>query len=188
MFTDQLKESTLAKHQQTEKQLILRMKAMRAKEDYVSLLQMFYSYFGGLEQQINDYVGEQNLPDYNQRRKTKAIAADIVALGGVVPALADSEELPQIDNLLKAFGALYVIEGSTLGGKIIAGMMRQHFTFEGNEGLSFFSGYGDDTNAKWNAFKMELNAIAKTPAEEAEITEGANQTFEKFGGHISKSV
>src|SRR6202012_3931779 len=103
MFTDQLKEATLSNHQQTEKQLILRMKAMRSIDAYVSLLQMFYSYFGGLEQKINAFVGEQNLPDYNQRRKTDAIATDIQALDGAVPAIANSNELPTINSLPKAF-------------------------------------------------------------------------------------
>ena len=188
MFTDDLKEATLSNHQQTEKQLILRIKAMRAKEDYVALLQMFYSYFGGLEQQINAFVDEHNLPDYNQRRKTGAIVADIKALAGSVPALANDNELPQIDSLPKAFGALYVIEGSTLGGKIIAGMMRQHFTFNGNEGLSFFSGYGDSTDDRWASFKTELNVVASTSENQQEITDAANQTFEKFGEWIAKSA
>jgi len=188
MFTDELKEATLSNHQQTEKQLILRMKAMRSIDAYVSLLQMFYSYFGGLEQQINSFIGEKEMADYSQRRKADAIAADIKTLGGTVPALADSSELPAIDTLPKAFGALYVIEGSTLGGKIIAGMMRQHFTFNGNEGLSFFSGYGDNTDAMWTSFKTKLNAIASTAENRQEITEAANQTFEKFGEWIAKSA
>ena len=81
-----------------------------------------------------------------------------------------------------------MIEGSTLGGKIIAGMMRQHFTFNGNEGLSFFSGYGDDTDAMWASFKNELNAVAATAEDQTEITEAANQTFIKFGNWITKSA
>jgi heme oxygenase len=188
MFTDELKEATLANHQQTEKQLILRMKAMRSLDQYIALLQMFYGYFGGLEQQINKFVDAQNLPDHNQRRKTESIATDIQNLGATIPPLAQRGELPEIDNLKKAIGALYVIEGSTLGGKIIAGMMRQHFTFQGDEGLSFFCGYGDDTDKMWTSFKNELNAIASTTQGRTEITKAADQTFEMFGEWIAKSA
>lgn len=188
MFTDELKEATLANHQQTEKQLILRMKAMRSLDQYIALLQMFYGYFGGLEQQINKFVDAKNMPDYYHRRKTEAMAADIRNLGGTIPELAKGDELPQIDNLRKAFGALYVIEGSTLGGKIIAVMMRQHFTFQGDKGLSFFCGYGDDTDNMWTSFKNELNTIASTAEGRTEITKAADQTFEMFGEWIAKSA
>ncbi len=69
---------------------------------------------------------------------------------------------------------------------IIAGMMRQHFSFNNNEGLSFFNGYGDQTMPMWEAFKVTLNANAKTIEDENEIVDAANQTFIKFGDWIAK--
>jgi heme oxygenase len=186
MFTNDLKEATTANHQQTEKILIGKMKAMRSKQDYVNLLSDFYGYFGGLEKQIERYVNESTLADYNERRKTAAIADDIVAMGGTVPELATANELPGIDNYLQAFGALYVIEGSTLGGKIISKMVQQHLQVDGTAGLSFFNSYGDDTQQMWENFKDVLNGAPTTPEEEAVITNAADETFAKFKSWLEK--
>ncbi|NNU33796.1 hypothetical protein HK413_05955 [Mucilaginibacter sp. S1162] len=49
MFTEKLKEATLANHQQTEKILVGKMKSMRSMQDYIDILTSFYGYFGGLE-------------------------------------------------------------------------------------------------------------------------------------------
>lgn len=186
MFTEKIKEATLANHQQTEKILVGKMKSMRAVQDYVNILSSFYGYFGGLEEQVARYINPSNLADYNDRRKTAAIAADIKALGGTVPAIATGDELPQIANYLQAFGALYVIEGSTLGGQIISKMVQQHLHLPEGQGLSFFNGYGDHMHRMWGAFKALLNEAAKSPADEQVITAAANETFAKFKTWLEK--
>ena len=180
MFTDKIKEATLTPHQQVEKTLVGKMKAIRSMEGYVDLLKTFYGYFGGLERQINEYINPSHLEDYNQRRKTTAMADDIKTLGGDLPATANGNDLPAINNVLQAFGALYVIEGSTLGGSIISKMMQQHLPFEGQKGLSFFNGYGEQTHEMWGNFKLALNTAAKTESDEAAILLAANDTFARF--------
>jgi heme oxygenase len=186
MFTEKIKEATLQNHQQTEKVLVAKMKNMRSKGDYIALLCNFYAYFGGLEQQIERFVSVSDLSDYYERRKTEAIATDLKALGGSVPSTAQNDELPQIDNYLKAFGALYVIEGSTLGGKIISKMVQQHLQIADNAGLSFFNSYGEDTMQMWERFKDVLNQVAATPADEEIILQAANDTFAKFKNWLEK--
>lgn len=180
MFTEKLKEATLANHQQTEKILVGKMKSMRSMQDYIAILTSFYGYFGGLEKQIERYINQSTLADYDERRKTSAIADDIKALGGNIPAIATNNELPQIANYLQAFGALYVIEGSTLGGQIISKMVQQHLPVQDGKGLSFFNGYGDKMHQMWGAFKDILNKAAATPEDEQIIIAAANDTFAKF--------
>jgi heme oxygenase len=180
MFTDLIKEATLINHQQVEKTLVGKMKSMRSKQDYVELLHLFYSYFAGLEQQINAYINPSNLPDHAGRRKTEAIADDLKALGSQVPVIANGDDLPQINNELQAFGALYVIEGSTLGGKIISKMIQQYLNINDGTGLSFFDGYGDQTQQMWDTFKQKLNDIVKSEADEETVLAAANQTFSQF--------
>lgn len=180
MLADRLKAATETNHQQLEKQLVLRMKAISTKPEYAALLQLFYTYFGGLEEQIGRHINASHLPDYAGRRKTEALAADIRALGSAPEAKAEGDDLPPLHNALQAFGALYVIEGSTLGGQIISKMMARQLGLEGDEGLTFFSGYGEHSIPMWNAFKQALNIQAKTPAEEDEVIASADNTFVKF--------
>lgn len=92
------------------------MREMKSIDDYVLLLQSFYSYFGGLEKLINRHIRLHILPDYQQRRKADLVAADLSTLGAKVPLMASEDCLPKIANTAEALGALYVMEGSTLGG------------------------------------------------------------------------
>lgn len=188
MFTDKIKEATLQNHQQVEKVLVGKMKSMRSANDYVELLSIFYSYFGGLEQQIKPYITLETLPDHDNRRKTVAIADDLATLGGTMPEIATGDALPQINNELEALGALYVIEGSTLGGKIISQMIQKHLHITDGAGLSFFNGYGDNTQQMWDIFKAGLNNAVKTPADETIVLNAANETFGKFKQWIEGPV
>ncbi len=180
MLTEKIKAATLNYHQETEKILVGKMRSMRSVSDYAHILQLFYGYFGGLELLIDQYINAQNLPDHNERRKTAALATDLANLGSVLPQKAANTELPQISNALQAFGALYVIEGSTLGGKIISKMVQQHLGINNGKGLSFFDGYGEDTGKKWKGFQQILNSIAPSKTEQDEVIAAANNTFEKF--------
>jgi heme oxygenase len=177
---EQLKSETLSNHQQLEKNLIVKLKGMRSPEDYISILQNFYAYFGGLEDQINHFIGDDELPDYAERRKTRSIKDDILALGGVVPEKASTDDLPEIGNLLQAFGALYVIEGSTLGGQVISKMISKQLSLDGEGGVSFFESYGADTMTMWNKFKAVLEHHAATQEDAGVITGAANETFARF--------
>jgi heme oxygenase len=180
MLSEKLKEETKQNHQILEKALVGKMKAIRSVEEYANLLTFFYSYFGGLETLIDTTIDTAQLPDSHQRRKTQAIADDIISLGGTVPQKATGQALPRITDHLEALGALYVIEGSTLGGKIISKMMQQQLNL-GEKGLSFFTSYGDKTEAMWESFKDALNQQAQNPEQEAVVIAAANQTFLKFG-------
>jgi heme oxygenase len=176
----QLKSETLSNHQQLEKNLIVKLKGMQSPEDYISILQNFYAYFGGLENQINHFIGADELSDYAERRKTQSIKDDILALEGVVPEKAAADDLPEIGNLLQAFGALYVIEGSTLGGQVISKMISKQLSMDGVEAVSFFKSYGEDTMTMWKKFKTVLEHHAATQEDADVITGAANETFAKF--------
>jgi heme oxygenase len=119
------------------------------------------------------------LPDYSQRRKTSALAGDLVSLEAKQPLLATEQQLPEIHNHLQALGALYVIEGSTLGGKIISKMINQQLGLTDGLGLSFFDGYGNDTELMWQRFRQSIDQQVK-PADEQIIIQSANDTFLKF--------
>jgi heme oxygenase (biliverdin-IX-beta and delta-forming) len=176
MLAENLKEQTLTYHQQLEKKLVSQIKGLATKEDYLQLLQLFYGYFGGLEDRINLFIDQNILPDHAQRRKTGAIADDILAMGGEPMLKAGNDALPEINNAEQALGALYVIEGSTLGGSIISKMISGKLGL--TTGLSFFNSYGENTHQMWDAFKAILNK--KSAETEPVITAAANSTFLKF--------
>lgn len=184
-----LKQETKVNHQQLEKLLVKQMRIITRKEDYVKLLQLFYSYFGALEDKINQFILSHKIEEEHsfQRRKTKSIADDIVASGGTVNEKCADEYLPEIKNDLQAFGALYVIEGSTLGGRVIAKMMQRQMDMNAIEGFTFFHGYGDETESRWAAFKELLNDQVNSNADKEDVVSAADETFAKFHSWIEKN-
>ena len=76
-----------------------------------------------------------------------------------------------------ALGAIYVLEGSTLGGKIIKDLIWKQLGISSNLGFAFFNGYGSDTVTMWQTFKLAIDRQSFTKGESLEITAAANSTF-----------
>jgi heme oxygenase (biliverdin-IX-beta and delta-forming) len=73
---------------------------------------------------------------------------------------------------------MYVLEGSTLGGKIISRMLlKQVPSLDG--ATTFFQGYQDDTMSMWQKFKTHLHASVDQ-SDAAETHRAATETFVKF--------
>ena len=187
-LSDLLKQETKVNHQQLEKLLIKQMRLISNKIGYVKLLQLFYSYFGALEEIINQYILPQQMEEdhHFQRRKTDRIAEDIIVSGGTVPEKCTDEDLPEIRNVLQAFGALYVIEGSTLGGSVIAKMMQRQINTDAKDGFTFFYGYGEETESRWAIFQQLLNNQSVNKADKEVVLQAADETFGKFKLWIEK--
>ncbi|WP_069658105.1 biliverdin-producing heme oxygenase [Arcticibacter eurypsychrophilus] len=186
MLSEKIKISTKNSHQSLENKLIVPMKSIHDRESLSQLLVLFYSFFGGLEININKHIDYTFLPDYADRRKTAALVNDLNQLETALPSLASNDDLPEINNHLQALGALYVIEGSTLGGKFISKMVRQQIDLPIVTGLSFFDGYGSNTDSMWQLFKQFMDQPLKAN-EEAMVIQSANDTFAKFSQWVDKT-
>ncbi len=180
MFSEKLKEQTRQSHQDLERVLIPQIKSIKTKEDYLELLGLFYSYFGALEEKIRAVIDTRSLPDYSQRRKTSSIAGDIAILGGQSPELVSDEQLPQIRDHAEALAALYVIEGSALGGKIISRMISQSLEGRADAALNFYNGYGEQTMDMWNSFKDAMNQQIVSEDQQERAIATATETFVRF--------
>lgn len=171
-----IKEATKDAHVALEKQVVQRLKSIRSNADYAALLKYFYAYFNHVEKAIAPYITESLLPDYKDRRNSGYIKNDILALGSAIEDLP-ATTVPAIDNHVKALGALYVMEGSIMGGSIIVKMLEKGGI---TDGVSFFSGYGEATGPMWGKFVAVMNREAITDTQQADMIRTANETFEHF--------
>lgn len=176
MLSTTIKEATKEAHLQLEKKVVQKLKAIRSNQDYADLLRHFYAYFNHLEKVIAPFITADLLPDYAQRRNSSFLQKDIEALGGNIDNLPETS-VPKITNAIQALGALYVMEGSIMGGSIIVQMLAKGGI---TEGVSFFSGYGPATGQMWGAFITVLNACAGNDEQEAIAVQTANDTFNHF--------
>lgn len=182
-----LKQQTALHHTALENALHPELEKINSTTDYAHLLKIFFGFFFSLEKKIEQHITEKTLPDIKNRRKAFFILNDLKALHeeAALPLCAD---LPLITNDVEAFGALYVLEGSTLGGKHIS-----HFLLKKEAGirlvhLTFFMGYGENTGKMWKAFQGALNSLSLTEEDRSRLIETANQTFIKFRKWIEKTM
>ncbi|MGI4873521.1 MAG: biliverdin-producing heme oxygenase [Janthinobacterium lividum] len=87
-------------------------------------------------------------------------------------AVALCPALPPLGTWPQLLGAMYVLEGSTLGGQVIARSLAK----AGIPLHTYFSGYGEQTGTRWKQFCHLLTEEA-TPENQAEIVESASRTF-----------
>jgi len=178
MILNQLRSQTKDAHLALEKLLIPKIKDTDNAGKYAALLSLFYGYFHPLEQRIKAHIQPEVLPDLEERRKSDLLLSDLRQAGNHTrPSLCT--DLPAVDTQAAALGALYVMEGSTLGGKVITSMLVKNLGISHEKGISFFYGYGPVTEAMWETFRMALERYASENNQE-EIVTAAENTFIKF--------
>lgn len=180
---DQLRNTTRQSHACLEKTFIAKLKTLRTADEYAGLLGTLHDFYAPVEQLVMQHVDDGILPDLQERRKVNSILRDLEVLNKKHVA-RQPPRLPAITNESTALGALYVTEGSTLGGQIIASMLHKQLGI--NSAFSFFQAYGAETNTRWNNFKQSLLAH-RQKINVTEICQSAHQTFESLHLWLDKN-
>jgi len=181
---ERIRTASATHHQQLEKKVVGHLRQIACNEDYAAVLNYFYNYFSRLEQKIGGHLPVALLPDYDRRRKSAALKQDIATLDGTVTDMP-GVTLPTIDSPPAALAALYVMEGSTLGGQHIVKILEHKGI---TEGTSFFNGYGADTHRMWNTFLQALNNAVQAEAEQELVIKTVQDTFEHFSALVDAPV
>ena len=132
--------------------------------------------------QIASFEGALN--DYEQRRKLSLLATDLKALGldeDSVRALPLCVSLRTCSTAAQAFGTTYVLEGATLGGRILAPLLQRRLGLTVQQGGRYISSYEGHVDRMWQTFVDALNQCCDTAARQAEAAEAAVATFETLG-------
>jgi heme oxygenase len=119
------------------------------------------------------------LDDWPARRRGSAIAADLAALGDAMPPPLAA---PSLDTPAAQWGAAYVVEGSRLGGALLA---------RGVAETSPTSYLGTpQAPGAWRNVLARLDEQLRSPDEIAAATEAARGTFALFeqAGRIVKGA
>ncbi len=179
-----LKAATRAEHDAIEVALDLMAPGLSLL-DYHCRVRRYHGFYAAIEPLI---AAAANWPrwgiDIGARAKTPWLAADLVCLAGrselAGAALADlpqCSELPPLDTPAAAFGCLYVLEGATLGGRVISRHIEHELGLDATRGARFFHGYGEQTGSQWKAFRAALSAFLGTSSEEDRVVASAIATF-----------
>ncbi|HEY0676730.1 MAG TPA: biliverdin-producing heme oxygenase [Chitinophagaceae bacterium] len=179
MIAENLKEATNESHAALEKLVIAKIRQTNSSDRYLHLLEMFYGFYKPVEEQIDSHIDRAHFTDYSQRRKSEALLQDMHNLEAG-SRLMLCQDLPSISDSVSCLGALYVLEGSTLGGSVISKLLKKELGDEAPEFFLFFNCYGDSARDMWYEFKEKLNSYTTNEAAHLKMIEAANETFVKF--------
>lgn len=145
---------------------------------YAALLRRMLGFHLPLEARLAEVAGLDRFGiDIAARRRTHLIRADLDSLGE--PSEAPVAPLPAFANAAEALGALYVAEGSTLGGRHLARAL-DGLLPPGIDGRRFLLGHGERHADMWRACCAAIEACGAVPAGRAEMLRGAENAFAAF--------
>jgi heme oxygenase len=183
MILHNLREQTHESHRQLEVRLDL-LPATLSLDRYRSLLARFYGFYVPVEINLAGLC-QHNAPElqFSRRCKVNLLIRDLEALG---LSRQQITELPLCDNgptltrFPQALGCLYVLEGATLGGQLIARHLESIHGIHQENGGAFFRSYGLDVGMMWRAFGAALTSYVGVQGEEPIIIRAACDTFARL--------
>lgn len=151
-------------------------------QTYGAVLQGFYYYYTALEAKLLPRLDELlvtlHRSEYHYVPRSPLLRRDLADLR-IYPQQPDESEvlpLPAIDSPGATLGVLYVLEGSTQGGRVIAPHLAKTLGLKSNFGGRFFSLHAAD-NRGWLGFLQLLSTLSEEPLIHEPAVIAARDTF-----------
>ena len=174
-----LREGTRAEHDAVEGAMDV-MRADFTVAEYARLLRRLLAFHRAFERALPPQILE--LWNVGPAR-SELLALDLACLGE--PALDDrSAEALSLEGVAESLGALYVVEGSALGGQIIARRLAAVLPFPARGAIAYFRGRGEQTVFVWKQFGDVARARLTEPPALSAALEAARATFRAFGAAV----
>ena len=145
---------------------------------YRDLLARLYGFHAAWEPRAEAALADAEF--FRGRRKVNFLRADLRKLGmtgAAIGHLALCEPTVVMGTPAEAWGSMYVVEGSTLGGAVIARHVERSLGLGRHNGCHYFRCYGKSVRPMWTAFGARLLARCDQ-AEEDVVIAAACRTFE----------
>lgn len=167
-----LRDATQADHQRLEARLDI-LTRIATTEGRRCLVERFHSLHAEAETALAPWLSDLPGLEFDARRRSIQLSADLETLGGEA-APAPARAAP-VAGVSEALGRMYVLEGSTLGGRVIRRAAEARGA--GMRGLSFLDPYGERVGERWRAFLAVVDRQACTPEDVAAMIAGAVAGF-----------
>jgi len=177
----ELRQKTRDFHIAVETKLGVLLSDELSLDQYAGALKRFYGFYKPIESRLGCIPG-LNLPELKlvDRIKLPWLVRDLAALSVDSAELANlpcCDNLPRLETVSEALGCLYVLEGSTLGGKVITGHVKRVLPLDERRGCSFFNSYGDEVGRMWRFFLERLAEHCEDDCDDDVVVHSARQTF-----------
>ena len=191
MLQEKLKSATSAHHDELENLMFVQeiMNKTLTLEQYKTLLATNYVVHAAIESKLHDALDSEvkESLDIDNRDKLSALEQDLKEMN------MDKDDLDAVhfDFSIKdhgnasSLGAMYVLEGATLGGNVIQKKLRANPTFE-NLSLNYYNVYAQNLMPNWLSFVKVLNS--SVPEEDHQLAEESAVDMFQHIAQVSKTV
>jgi len=196
-----LRESTRGLHKDAESRPLQRAMARGtlSRGDYVMYLGQLRHVHAAIETALDAVIG--TCPGLarvftDERRRVPDLDRDLEVFDVIpekVPVLPSTKEfMDRVHRLATSepvalLGPLYVLEGSTNGGRFLARVLEKSLQIDAGAGISYMDPYGERQPEMWASFKARADAVELTPDQVRNVTDAAGETFRAIAA-ISDSI
>jgi len=193
MNLEYLRTATRPEHEATESAMPLIAPGLTL-EEYAGVLQRLHVLISSWEQWAEANAPVDLLEMVINRQRRALLEQDILLLGAApgketmkfqefrIPGLQANDQIFRASFL----GAMYVVEGSTLGGQHIARHVEKVLNIKAGKGNAYFRGYGDRTGMMWQEFKAVLTDVPEDQSDH--VIAAAKAMFRVFGDGMQLQV
>ncbi|MDZ7735241.1 MAG: biliverdin-producing heme oxygenase [Gammaproteobacteria bacterium] len=182
----QLRRGTSALHRQLES--LPGLQRVFAQDyrmpEYIALLRALYSVFRPLEADLLDSA-PMVAGDLGYRPRCTDLESDLVALAADLPVVDRGVPRASTRSAAAQVGCLYVLEGSRLGGKVIARQLASTLSLSPDRGMRFFAGSPGANGPDWLQFCRRAESLCGSPPARKAAVVAAAATFTLFYEQLS---
>lgn len=183
-----LRKATRREHAAAEETAVMRalFEAQLGPAVYIRLLQGYHLLYLQWEMQHARWLGgDLVMAGWPYRSRLPAIESDLCTLGAPLPERVmdglppntDGPEMSNAEVTEPGWGSLYVVEGSALGGQVIARKLAAEFPGHAHRFFNMGHGHGQPT---WRDFQTLLDSQLGSAASRRAVALQAREAFGRF--------
>jgi heme oxygenase len=192
MLQEILKAATKDHHDELESLMFVNeiMNKTLTLQQYKTLLATNYIVHSAVEPELHAALDREtkNRLRIENRNKVDALAKDVQDMGmdkAALDAVEISFSIPAHQSKAAALGAMYVLEGATLGGHVINKKLKANPAFENLE-LHYYGVYGKELMPNWLGFVETMNA--SVPEAEYDVAKDSAVNMFSLIAEVSRRV
>jgi len=157
---------------------------------YARLMSLFFGFYARHDPILSQACADHALGRYgfSYMPRTAILHGDLVAIGA--PRLDDADDgpdpLPPIASPGLVGGALYVVEGSMLGGAVLARAVDNVLARVRSGGDGYWKWCRDDGAGRWAMTCGMIEQLSATQAGRSDMVAGARLAFSAFGRWLDR--
>lgn len=161
-------------------------------EDYAELMSGLHAFYNALDTRVmaacRRHLDANSAYTYQPR--APLLEADIVAVGRRLPDRASAQtqmlhrDLPVIDNHAALAGVIYVVDGATLGGRLLNRSAEKLLGCEDSGGRSYWQWCECHGAQQWKAALALIDRVGQETTARLDMTKAALATFETLESHF----